>query len=118
MEAHQKLEQPIDVSCCSRIQLTVSNADRYPHTISLELILRELPGELSQSLGIESLKSVPDPDKESVSPVSETLDFAVPPEPRVHVFNEITVVYHRDRSRRDKSARVAVERFILIPRGQ
>jgi hypothetical protein len=118
MEAHQKLEQPIDAACCSRIQLAVSNADRYPHTISLELILREMPDELSQSLGIELVKSLPDLDKDPVSPVSETLDFVVPPEPRVHLFNELTVVYHRDRSRWDKSARVAVDRFILIPRGQ
>jgi hypothetical protein len=44
MEAHQKLEKSIDASCCSHIQLAVSNADRFPHTVSLELILRELPG--------------------------------------------------------------------------
>ena len=37
MEAHQKLETPIDVSCCRAIQLEVVNADHYPGTLSLEL---------------------------------------------------------------------------------
>jgi hypothetical protein len=62
--------------------------------------------------------SVPDLTANPVSPVAETLDFAVPAEPRVGGFNEITVLYHRDWTRRDKSARVAIERFILIPRGR
>jgi hypothetical protein len=118
MEAHQKLDQPIDVSCCSRIQLAVSNADRYPDTVSLELILRELPGTESQSLGIVMVTSAPNLRTDPVAPVAETLDFAVPPEPRVHLFNELTVVYHRDRARWDKSARVAIDRFILVPRGR
>ena len=118
MEAHQKLEQPIDASCCSSIQLVVSNADRYPHTMSLELILRELPGGRSQSLGRAPVTSVPDLKADPVSAVAETLDFAVPPGPSVGFFNEMTVVYHRDYWRGDKSARVSIERFILIPRGR
>jgi hypothetical protein len=118
MEAHQKLDRPMDVSCCSRIQVALANADRYPHSVSLELILRDLPDGGSQSLGTEHVMSVPDLKADPVSPVTETLEFAVPPEPRVHVFNEMTVVYHRDYWRVDKSARVAIERFVLIPRGR
>lgn len=118
MEAHQKLEPAIDVSCCSRIQVAVSNADRYPNTVSLELILRELPDKTSQSLGTMPVTSAPNLQEDPVSAVGETLEFAVPPEPRVRMFNELTVVYHRDRVRWDKSARVAIERFILIPRGR
>jgi hypothetical protein len=118
MEAHQKLELPIDVSCCSRIQLMVRNADSYPNTVSLELILRQLPEDLWQSLGTVAVTSQPDLKSDPISPVSETLDFTVPAEPRVHAFNELTVVYHRLPKRWDKSARVSVERFVLIPRGQ
>jgi hypothetical protein len=118
MEAHQKLDQPIDVSCCASIQLAVINADHYPHTVSLELILRDLPGDRSQSLGTVPVASVPDLQADPVVPVGETLDFVVPPEPRVHEFNELTVVYHRARLRWDKSARVAIRRFILVPRGR
>jgi hypothetical protein len=118
MEAHQKLDQPIEVSCCSRIQVAVSNADRYPHTVSLELILRDPSGRGSQSLGTVPVTSVPNLDADPVIPVSETLDFAMPPKSRVRTFNEMTVIFRRDYKRGFKSARVAIERFILIPRGR
>jgi hypothetical protein len=118
MEAHEKLDRPMDISCCSRIRVAVANADRYPHTVSLELILRDLPGGESQSLGTVPVTSVPDLKADPVSPVAETLDFAVPAEPRVRVFNEMTVVYHRDYTRVYRSARVSIERFILVPRGR
>ena len=118
MEAHQKLDQDVDISCCSKIELSILNADRYPHTISLELIVREQPGYLSQSLGMLPVQSVPDLDTDPISPVGETLQFEVPPEPSVRMFNELTVVYHRMSVRADKSARVAIDRFILVPRGR
>jgi len=118
MEAHQKLEQDIDIACCSRIDLSVLNADRYPHTVSLELILRELPGADSQSLGMLPVQSVPDLQSDPIAPAGETLEFQVPPEPSVHQFNELTVVYHRMHIRSDRSARIAIDRFILVPRGR
>jgi hypothetical protein len=117
MEAHQKLEQPIDISCCSRIQIAVSNADRYPHTVSIELILRDLPGGPSRNLGTAPVASLPDLKADPVTPVGETLDFAVPRESHRRVFNEITVVFRCAWDRRDKSARVSIERFVLVPRG-
>jgi hypothetical protein len=118
MEAHQKLEQDIDISCCSRIELSVLNADRYPHSVSLELILHEQPEPQAQSLGIVPVDSVPNLGADPITPLGETLSFAVPPEPTVREFNELTVVYHRMNSRKDKSARIAIDRFILIPRGR
>jgi len=118
MEAHQKLEQDIDISCCSRVEVSVLNADRYPKSVSLELILRELPGTEAQSLGIEPVQSTPDLEEDPVRPVGETLSFQVPPEPAVREFNEMTVVYHRMNMRKDKSARIAIDRFILVPRGR
>jgi len=118
MEAHQKLEQDIDISCCSRIEVSVLNADRYPKSVSLELILHELPGREAQSLGIEPVESVPNLESDPVKPVGETLSFQVPPEPAVREFNEMTVVYHRMNMRKDKSARIAIDRFILVPRGR
>ena len=118
MEAHQKLDQPIDMSCCSRIQLAVSNADRYPRTVALELTLRNLPGGAPENLGSVPVLSVPDLKADPVVPVSETLDFAIPAKPHGSVFNEISVTFRRDWTRRDKSARISIERFILIPRGR
>ena len=44
MEAHQKLERSLDPSCCGKIKIDIVNADRYPGTVSLELML--VNGEL------------------------------------------------------------------------
>jgi hypothetical protein len=46
MEARHKLDQPIALSCCRMINLDIRNADRFPNTIALELVLinNDLPG--------------------------------------------------------------------------
>ncbi len=111
MEAHQKLEQDIDLSCCSRIQLGISNADRNPSTITLELQAGDF------SLGKAMVTSTPDLSKETTQPVSETLDYNVPPELAGHPIRSFKVIYQRLRGRTDKSVRIAIERFVLIPRG-
>jgi hypothetical protein len=46
---------------------------------------------------------------------SETLDFPIPPAPRLTRFDELKVVYHRDAPNQVHSARVAVDRFVLVP---
>lgn len=104
MQAHQKLEHPIDLSCCGEIQIAISNADRYPGTVALELILMD--NGLSQSLG-----AVPVPTRPEA-----VLSFSIPTGSAVREFNELEVVYHRDRVRIDRSARISIERFVLMPR--
>jgi len=118
MEAHHKLQQTIDLSCCSRIQLAIRNADRFPGTISVDLFLlnTELPGARSQSLGSAAVVSAPDTTKDPVTPVTEILDFAMPATPALEAFDEFKVVFIRDRKRMDKSAKVSIDRFILVPR--
>jgi hypothetical protein len=118
MEAHQKLETPIDLGCCSKIQIEVLNADRYPGTLSLELVLinSELPGAVPLSLGSIPVASHPGTEHDLVVPVRETLEFAVPPKSWLEQFTELKIVFHRARLRMDKSAKVSVERFVLLPR--
>jgi hypothetical protein len=118
MEAHQKLETPIDVRCCSGIQIEVINADRYPGTLTLELILlnTENAAPVSMSLGSEPVTSRPNFSQDAVKPVRETLTFRVPPQSFLDQFTELKIVFHRSRQRTDKSAKVSVERFILQPR--
>ena len=118
MEAHHKLEQTVDLRCCSRIQLEVRNADQYPGTVTVELVLlnSELPNSRAQSLGRALVASMPDTSKDPVTPVAETLDFAMPHAPAIEAFDEFKVVFLRDRRRTDKSAKIAIDRFILVPR--
>jgi hypothetical protein len=115
MEARQKLEQAISSHCCSRLQMAILNADPSPQTISLELILidRNLPNTVQQSLGKAALTSVP----QRRAAVSEILDFPFPPAPHLEQFDEIKVIFNRAAGCMDKSARVSIERFVLIPLG-
>lgn len=118
MEAHHKLEQSVDLRCCSRIQLEIRNADRYPGTVTVELVLlnSELPNGRTQSLGKALVASRPDISKDPVTAVAETLDFTMPDSPAIEAFDEFKVVFLRERGRMDKSARIAIDRFILVPR--
>ena len=99
------------------VQLEVLNADRYSGTLTLELLLNtEHPGPVSLSLGSVPVMSRPDLTRDPVMPVRETLDFAVPAQSFMDEFTELKVVFHRARQRADKSAKVSVERFVLLPR--
>lgn len=113
MEAHQRLEHPIRADCCRAIRIAVMNVDEYPGTISLELALADSRAKppVSVSLGRVKLKSYP----VSRAPVSEFVGFPVPAGLR-REFNELQVVMHRDPVRGDKSARLSIERFLLVPR--
>jgi hypothetical protein len=118
MEARHKLDQSIALNCCSAIRLEISNADRYPDTISLELILlnNELPAAPSLSLGHYNVTSRPDANHDPVVPVHETLEFPIPSAAPLDSFNEFKIVFLRARVRMDKSAKLAIDRFTLMPR--
>jgi len=118
MEARQKLEIPIDLKCCRGIQLEILNADRYPGTLSLELVLLDdRPLEpMPVSLGTQTVHSRPDLTRDPIVPMRETLDFTMPEAPVIDQFTEFKVVFHRAPVRMDKSARVSIERFVLLPK--
>jgi len=108
MEAHQILDQPVDMHCCTRIQLDIHNNDAYPGSVSIELILIDSavanPG---QTLG-----SV---DAGPPSPSEQVLNFRMPSNLALPQFDELKVVFHRARFRADKSAKIAIDRFVLVP---
>jgi len=118
MEAHQKLDHAIDLSCCSGIQIAISNIDRYPGTVTLEIVLIDSAAQRSESLGIAEVTSKPAgrPWTGSRFPVMETLEFTIPSSTGLREFNEIKVVFHRTSLRMDRSARISIERFLLMPR--
>jgi len=127
MEAHQKLDTPIAADCCGKIQVEIANADRFPGTIELALVLVDdarapevidnAPARApSMVLGRLPVTSKPDLGRDPIQPVLEILDFALPPAPSLAEFDELKVIFYRDRTRADKSARIAIERFVLVPR--
>jgi hypothetical protein len=55
---------------------------------------------------------------EPFSPATEILNFPVPPSAALREFDEIKIVFHRDTMRIDRSAMIAIERFLFVPRGR
>ena len=118
MEARHKLDQPVALSCCSAVRLEIRNADRYPGTIALELVLinNEQPGSPSLNLGRLNVVSRPDFSHDPSVPVPESLDFPIPSTATLDAFNEFKIVFQRAYRRADKSAKLAIDRFVLMPR--
>jgi hypothetical protein len=121
MEAHENLGSMIDMNCCSRIQIAIRNADRYPETVSMELVLinTTLRGKPSQSLGTMMVRSTR-PWKlydERSKPASETLNFVIPSHASIRRFDEVMVVFRLDAARADAGPKIAIDRFVLVPRG-
>ena len=117
MEARQDFVNLLDMSCCSRIGVEVLNADRGPGIVSLELILSNtlLPGEPFQSLGRMPVTSIP--QGPAPEPANEVLSFAIPADPRIRQFDAATVRFIRAGGRGSRSAKIAIKRFTLVPRG-
>lgn len=117
MEARQKLDQPIDFKCCRKVQVELWNADRYPGTVWVELFALNTEGTgppLRSFLGNAQVQSVPDLTKDPVVAIPETLEFPITASP--NTVNELAVVFRLERPRMDKSARIAISRFVLVPR--
>ncbi len=113
MEAHHRLDREIDLSCCSRIRVEIMNADKHPGTITVELALIKNAGPPLR-LGRADIRSAPDLYEDPIKPVPETLEFDIPS--YGPVFDEFDVIFHRSKERVDRSARISIERFVLVPR--
>jgi hypothetical protein len=120
MEAHQNLGTLIDLNCCSRIQVAIRNTDRYPETVSLELVLTDtsLSKRPSQSLGSVMVRSTRPWKLYGDRPaVDEILTFEIPPRSTINRFDEVTVVFHLDPGRAEFGAKIGIEKFVLVPWG-
>lgn len=119
MEAHQNFGTLIDLRCCSKIQLAIRSADSHPVFITLELILTNttLPGRPSLSLGDARIAADVDQRQDAhAPPMQEILSFDMPRGPEIREFDEATIRFHRAYEP-DRSAKVAIDRFIFVPRG-
>ena len=101
MTADQKLNGPVDLSHCGQVQVIISRAGEDPAV--LEVILIDSESRQSESLG-------------TVEAAGNTLSFPIPALGLLDRFDEIKVVYHRPVTFGQKSARIAIERFVITPR--
>lgn len=120
MEARQNLGVFVDTSCCSQIRVAIQNADNRPGRIALGVILTNttVSGRPSQFLGMTTVASS-HPVQFSINraPVSEVLNFRIPANARIRQFNEITVLFRPAPERALAGAKIAVQQFMLVPRG-
>jgi hypothetical protein len=117
MEAHQNLGKLLNLQCCSAIRIEIRNADPFRDTVDLELVLIDTrEGEQgSLSLGRAPVESVP--ESPNGAPVKETLTFPIPAHPSITRFDELAIRFPRRYPRADRSAKIAIERFVLVPKG-
>ena len=119
MEAYQNLGTSIDLSCCSEIDVAITNADVRPGTIALGLRLADSTslGEPSHALGYRTIiSSNTAPILLNRPPVYEVLRFPIPRQPTIHRFDEITIEFLAARERARAGAKVSIQTFTLIPR--
>jgi hypothetical protein len=112
MEARQKLDQKLRLSCCRKVEVHIWNADLHPGTVWLQLLL--LDGSFERQLGLVPVVSTPDVKRTPVEAVPEKLEFPFPQDGSGE-FNELKAVFRRVSTRADKSARIAIDRFVLVP---
>lgn len=119
MEARQNLGVMVNVHSCEAIEVAILNADKYKHTVRIELFLRNtaLPGKPSVSLGVlpvlsEARFRFPLPG----IVVEETISFPVPKTIALDEFDELQVRFETANLRADRSPRISIESFRLVPR--
>ncbi len=120
MQAQQKLAKPIRLATVRAVDVTLLNRDNDPGTLSIGVVLTDSAALNSRSgvnLGLQALASS-EPDHFTVKtvPAGETLRFTIPAQSRQRRFDGITVLILPNASRMHSGARVAVDRFDLVPR--
>jgi hypothetical protein len=119
MEAHQTLSEPIDLSCCSEIDIAITNADTHPGEIALLALVRNstVPGKPMQLLGQQTIpSSQPDHIPADRAPVKEVLRFAIPHGRTLRQFDEISILFTLAPRRARIGAKVSIDSFELIPK--
>jgi len=120
MQARQNLGTVVDLSCCQSIRIGIRNSDRYPGTVSIELVLTDTtsPSRPSVSLGRKPVRSTrPWMLYDHRPPTNEVLEYGVPASSRIHRFDEVMVIFWLDRDRSFAAAKMGIENFVLVPRG-
>jgi hypothetical protein len=118
MEARQNLGFVVDPKRYGAIEILIENADPFPHTVSILLRIRNttVPGKPTLTLGMEEV-SAPASSIVNGTTATQVLRFRIPSAIRIGSFDELTVSYYLKGARSDRSARIAIDRFRLLPRG-
>jgi hypothetical protein len=119
MEARQNLGFTVDPKHYGAIEIFIQNVDPFPNTVSILLKVRNttVAGNPMLSLGMQDV-STPVSAVGSNRSGMQMLRFRIPSDIRIGSFDELTVSYYLKGARSDKSARIAINGFRLVPRGE
>jgi hypothetical protein len=118
MEARQSLGFAVDPKRYGAIEIFIQNVDPFPNTVSILLKVRNtaVAGNRLLSLGMQDISSPA--FSAGGHSNSQMLKFRIPGTLPIGSFDELTVSYYLKGSRSDRSARIAIDRFCLVPRGE
>lgn len=120
MEAHQQLDQAIDLRCCAFVDLAIANLDKYPGSVRVELIVSDTayPIPMRRRLGSQPVLTSPPllSSSAGAQPSLERLRFPIAASTGPMRFDRISVRFHLNQGRDTRSARMAIRNFSLIPR--
>ena len=105
MRARQILQKPLDLGCCSAVEVALAGQEREPSTVSIELVVRNSVAGSKASLGV----------CETPADRNPTVRFALSEAEGLDAIDELDVVFHLESDVRRRSASLAVDRFDLIP---
>jgi hypothetical protein len=119
MEARQNLGFAVDPKRYGAIEIFIQNVDPFPNTVSILLKVRStaVAGNSLLSLGMQDV-SAPATSVGSGNANTQMLRFRIPSGIPIGSFDELTVSYYLKGARSDRSARIAIDRFRLVPRGE
>ena len=119
MEARQNLGRLIDVDCCSKILVTITNAEADSNLVVLELSLANttVTGIPVLSLGVQRAAGQAAAGLQHIQRgIRQTITYKVPATPTIRQFDELIIVFHRSEPMATKSTKVAISEFALVPR--
>jgi hypothetical protein len=107
MEARQKLSAPIELACCGRLDIEIALRGGLDDLLLKVTLIDSKAKEIlelgSAAVGLEA---------------AQTLRYNIPAASEHRKFDEIQIAYYRSRPHMSRSVNLAVERFLLVPRGQ
>jgi hypothetical protein len=107
MEARQKLETPIELRCCGRLEIEIAMKDAVGD-LRLQVTLMDSQARQRVDLGIAPVGQE----------TAQTLRYAIPPGHESLKVDEIRILYRRPVREMSRSSALAVEGFLLVPVGQ
>lgn len=119
MQAHQSLSQPIELSCCGQMRVTIENGDNREGRVDVGVLLTDSAsaGKPSVFLGIRPIESTePDHFYFKTAAIDEVLTFSIPVHAGIVKFDQITVLLFPGEERATFGARVGIRQFELLPR--